>query len=168
MSDLPGCVRRAFGDNTVFEFAGDSASDRTFEHRNTAFDATVRAVPGDDRRVTFEVTVRVPMLDAVTADDVASVVEEGWFETFELRVRDVSGIFARQRDVDPEVRALHEEAVVEATIEDRDPRRGVADAAALVEFVEGTYVQGVIPGYDYEEPVAGLINRARSMAGSGE
>ena len=42
--------------------------------------------------------------------------------------------------------------------------RAVEDAAALVEYVEGTYVQGVIPGYEYGDPVAGLLDRARGAA----
>jgi hypothetical protein len=50
-------------------------------------------------------------------------------------------------------------------ITDLDERRGVDDAAAFINYVEGTYVQGIIPGYDYREPVARLLDRARQDAG---
>jgi len=36
----------------------------------------------------------------------------------------------------------------------------------VIDYVEGTYVQGVIPGYEYGEPVAGLLDRAQQNADS--
>jgi len=62
---------------------------------------------------------------------------------------------------EPTVRATPDEIVVEAAFTDIDERRGVEDAAAIVNYAEGTYVQGLIPGYDYVDPVAGLVDRAR-------
>ncbi|MFB6305150.1 MAG: DUF5813 family protein, partial [Haloferacaceae archaeon] len=32
--------------------------------------------------------------------------------------------------------------------------------------VEGTYVQGIIPGYEYTEPVASVLSEARRAAGA--
>jgi len=55
--------------------------------------------------------------------------------------------------------------VVEFAFTDINERRGVDDAAALVNYVEGTYVQGLIPGYEYVDPVAGLVDRARQAGG---
>ncbi len=47
------------------------------------------------------------------------------------------------------------------SFEDIDERRGVDDAGALINFVEGTYAQGIIPGYEYTEPATRLIENAR-------
>ena len=37
----------------------------------------------------------------------------------------------------------------------------------MIDFVEGTYVQGVIPGYEYTEPVSDLLSAARQQGGGG-
>lgn len=166
MSELPGRVRRAFGDHGSFE----QTDDGTFESVTTPFEGVVDADTAADGEIAFDVTVRVPMLDEVVDGEVAAVVEEGWFETFSLRAVDVSGVTSTERDLSPAVsEAVHDGtrvAVVEAGFTDINERRGVDDAGALIDFVEGTYVQGIIPGYDYTDPVAGLIDRARQTAGS--
>lgn len=165
MSELPGRVRRAFRDHGSFE----QRDDGTFESVTTPFEGVVAASAPDGGEIAFEVTVRVPMLDEVVDGEVAEIVEEGWFETFSLRAVDVSGVTSRERDLSPAVsETVHEGtrvAVVAADFTDIDERRGVDDAGALVDFVEGTYVQGIIPGYDYTDPVTGLIDRARQTAG---
>ncbi|MEF8975818.1 MAG: DUF5813 family protein, partial [Halapricum sp.] len=38
----------------------------------------------------------------------------------------------------------------------------------FVEYVEGTYVEGAVPGYDYEPPVADLLNQAQSGGSQGD
>lgn len=166
MSELPGRVRRAFRDHGSFE----QRDDGTFESVTTPFDGVVAARSPDGGQITFDVTVRVPMLDEVVDGEVAEVVEEGWLETFSLRAVDVSGVTSTERDLSPAVsETVHDGtrvAVVEADFTDSNERRGVDDAGALIDFVEGTYVQGIIPGYDYTDPVAGLIDRARQTAGS--
>lgn len=162
MSELPGRVRRAFRDHGSFE----AVDDDRFRSTSTAFEGEVAAEPADDGRIRFDVTVRVPMLDEVTEDEVAPVVEEGWYETFVLRVEDVGAITTADRDLSPTVSEAGEEAVVEVSLADLDERRGVDDAAAFVDFVEGTYVQGVIPGYDYTDPVASILAEARRAGGS--
>ncbi|MFW5938219.1 MAG: DUF5813 family protein, partial [Halanaeroarchaeum sp.] len=40
------------------------------------------------------------------------------------------------------------------------------DVVAVVSFVEGTLMQGIIPGYDYEERIQRLRERARENAQS--
>ncbi|GAB7009301.1 DUF5813 family protein [Halorubrum trueperi] len=144
---------------------GDEAEVWTAE--TTPFDGEVRAEPASDGRVRFAVTVRVPTLSAVTADEVADVVEEGWAETFELRVIDVGGVTRRDREFDPVVEIGTNEIVVEFELIDGNERLGVDDAGALIDFVEGTYVQGVIPGYEYTDPVAGLLSAARRQGTDG-
>ena len=161
MTETPDRVRRAFRDHGTFERAEDGG----YRAATTPLDGRVEVSPGADGRIEFVVTVRVPMLSDV-ADDVAPIVEDGWYETFELRIEDVGGITRADHDLEPAVRRSGDEAVVEASFADLNERRGVDDANAVINFVEGTYVQGIIPGYDYEEPVSNLISRARSAAGT--
>ena len=92
MTEVPDRVRRAFADQGDFDRV---APDR-FVLASTPFDATV-TVADDEGRVAFEVIVRVPMLSAVAAD-VAPVVEDGWYETFELRLEDVGGALRGDHD----------------------------------------------------------------------
>ena len=156
-------VRDAFASHDAFE-----PTDGGFEYVKTPFDATVSVERSDADGESYHVTVtvRVPTLDAVVAGEtVADVVEDGWYETFERRMADAFDV--ARSDGDPpavERDAENESIVVELAFETRDVRRAVEDAAALVEYVEGTYVQGVIPGYDYLDPVAGLLDRARQAA----
>lgn len=161
MSDVSGRVRRAFGDHDAFE----KRDDQTFESTATAFDGRV-SVAEEGAEVTFDVEVRVPMLDAVVEGDVAEVVEDGWYETFALRTEDIGGVTKADRDLTVDVRREGEEAVVETSFSDVNERRGVDDAGAVIDYVEGTYVQGVIPGYEYTDPVTSLISRASEAAGS--
>ena len=161
MSEDSDRVGRAFRDHDAFE---RGTADR-FVSTATPFEATVRARERDDGHVEFRVDVRVPMLGAV-ADDVAPVVEEGWFETFRRRVEDMGHVTRKRHDFEPTVRDAGDEAVVELSFTDIDERRGADDAAAVIDYVEGTYVQGIIPGYEYREPVTTLIDQARAAGGS--
>jgi len=159
--DLPDRVRRAFADHSSFEPDGDA----TWSAETTHFDSEVRAKPSTEGQIRFVVTVRVPTLSAVTADDVADVVEEGWAETFELRVVDVGGVTRGDHEFEPTVAIGDDEIVVTFELTDINERRGVDDAGALINFVEGTYVQGVIPGYEYTEPVTDILSAARRQGG---
>ena len=163
VDDATERARRAFRSHGSFE-----PTDDAYENVTTPFDATVSVAESDGGRGRFEVTVRVPSLDAAVVEDVAPVVEDGWFETFELRVEDVGGVTQGDSDdIETEVRRTGDEVVVEMTYEDIDARRGADDANALVNFVEGTYVQGIIPGYEYTSPVSELVSNARDAAGGG-
>ncbi|WP_129112912.1 DUF5813 family protein [Halegenticoccus tardaugens] len=162
MGELPDRVRRAFRDHDAFERVDETA----FESTNTPFEGLVEVEPAASGRVEFRVTVRVPMLGEVTKERVADVVEEGWYETFALRVEDVAGVTRKEHDFDPTVSENGRRVEVEFAFEDIDERRGVDDAAALVDYVEGTFVQGIIPGYDYGEPVATILSRAQQSGGS--
>lgn len=168
MSELPDRALRAFRAHDAFE--SDDGDDR-FVATATPFEGVVVAAPGDGGEIEFEIVVRVPMLDEVTEGDVAPVVEEGWYETFERRLDGIGGgVLAGDHDPEPSVtETVHEgtrSAEVRITLADIDPARGVDDAAALVDFVEGTFVQGVIPGYDYTEPVSDILAEARRAGGS--
>ena len=163
MSSPPAGLTRAVDGHRAFE--SDADAETTFVSTTTAFDGVVDATPTDDG-VSFSVTVTVPMLSTVTDDELASIVEDGWYETFERRVTDVGAIFRTGRELTPQATHDDREAVVTATLTDTNIERGVDDAAAFIDFVEGTYVQGVIPGYTYIDPVAGLLEQARAAGGS--
>ena len=160
---LPDRVRRAFADHGSFEPAGDGV----WTAETTPFDAEVRADPAAGGRVRCAVPVRVPTISATAADEVADVVEEGWIETFELRVVDVGGVTRGDHEFDPTVTVGDDEIAVEFELTEINERRGVDDAGSLIDVVEGTYVQGVIPGYEYTEPLDGLLSAARQQGNGG-
>jgi hypothetical protein len=158
MTETPRRVERAVRDDGSFERTADGR----FELTTTAFEAVMTATEREgDGRIAFEVRMRAPSLSAAVDGDVADVVEEGWVETFERRIADVGGAMRGDDPPEPTVRVTADEIVVEASFADVDERRGVEDAVAIVNYAEGTYVQGLIPGYDYVDPVAGLVDRAR-------
>ncbi|CQH60595.1 uncharacterized protein HHUB_3253 [Halobacterium hubeiense] len=141
------------------QFARD---DGAFVPTTNDWDATVSA---DDE--TVEITVVVPTLDAATNDEVAEVVEDGWYDTFERRVVDADSVTLAN---DVEVQSVSRaggDITVEITF---SPRTGKAadDALALVNYVEGTWFQGVIPGYDYVEKVEQMRQQAAQNAQSTE
>jgi hypothetical protein len=161
-SDAVERARRAAGTNESLEPRDDGGYTVT----TTAFSGSVE-VGAEGGTIVFSVTAGVPMLDAATEEAVASVVEEGWYETFELRVEDVDGAI-RGGDAEVSVRQVGDEVIVEVELRDLDATRAAADAVAVVEYVEGTYVEGIIPGYEYTEPVAQLIQQAADAAGGSE
>ncbi|AGN00206.1 hypothetical protein L593_01265 [Salinarchaeum sp. Harcht-Bsk1] len=155
---------RAFDANPAFERSADGYAVTT-----TPFEATVRAesIDHEGRDARFHVEVTMPSLDAAVADErVGDVVQDGWFETLALRLEDAYDVAEVDAASDPEI------ALRDSTVEARfsflawNADTGVADAKAIVDFAEGTYVQGVVPGYQYDDPVAGLIDRATQQAGS--
>ena len=144
-------AERVLDDHGAFE-----RDDDAFQVTTTPFKATVTV-----RDATFRVTVRAPSIDAaVEGDDVAPVVQEGWLETFERRMEDADQPLSAGQAVDPTVAVEDGEVVVEGTVEAGAPGIAADDARALVEYVEGTYMEGVIPGYEYVDPVASMRQRA--------
>ncbi|WP_276279420.1 DUF5813 family protein [Halorussus caseinilyticus] len=154
-------VERAFRDHPDFE----QTDDDRFETPAKPFEnvVTVSDTEGDAREYRLE--ARTPMLDAVVeGETVAEVVEDGWFETLELRLDDahtVADADAAPPEIEREGTGEDAEVVVTVAFDREDPERAAEDALAIAEYVEGTWVQGIIPGYDYREPAAGLRERAR-------
>ena len=127
MSELPDRLQRAFEGHRSFEPRGASA----FESVTTVFDGVVEVESTDDS-TRFAITVTAPLLGAVTVEEMAPIVEDGWYETFERRVTDVGQIFRTSREVTPTVARDGDQLVVEAAFTDRNPRprgrrRGRAD-----------------------------------------
>ncbi|GAB3695021.1 DUF5813 family protein [Halorubrum pallidum] len=161
-ADAEPPASRAFDAHDAFEPAEDA-----WRVVTTAFDAAVSAEPATDEQLRLWVTVTVPTLSAVTVDSVADVVEDGWAETFERRVVDVGGVTRGDGEFDPRVAVGDDGITVTFELRDGNAARAVDDAKALVDFVEGTYVQGVIPGYEYTDPVSDLLSAARRQGNDG-
>lgn len=145
-------------------FDGSDAFERhdedEYEGTTTAFDSTVRLSEADGA-VAVRVTVRVPTLDAVVAgEEVAPVVEDGWFETLERRLADAHTVTLADEASPATVEREGDTVRVELDFRTADPETAPADAQAVAEFVEGTWLQGVIPGYEYVGAAKELLDRA--------
>ncbi|WP_266078601.1 DUF5813 family protein [Haladaptatus caseinilyticus] len=144
-------VERAFDLHDGFERDGPG----TYVVTTTPFEGIARL-----REETVEVTVRTPTLSAVVeGESVAEVVETGWFETLELRLEDTHTVASTDDITPPEIEREGDEVVISLEFSG-SPDTSADDAMAIVDFVEGTWVQGIIPGYEYGDPAAGLLSQA--------
>ncbi len=162
MADRLDAAERALANQAGFERA-----DGSFQASSTPFDATI-TLESTESAVRYELEMELPTLDAVVADEtVADVVLEGWLDTLERRLQDLDGAL-RAEAAAPQVVLddATDTVTVLAAFESARPSHGAEDAAALVGFVEGTYMEGLIPGYTYREPVAGLLEQARERSGA--
>lgn len=163
--DAPDGFVRAFDAHDAFERDGEG-----FEVTTTVFGGRVTAEETDDWALRYTLTVRAPMLStAVAGETVGPAVEDGWFETLGLRLEDAPGVL--RRDLSLSDLDVHEEAGEAVAVFEFE--WGNADhvpdmAKAIAEYVEGTYVEGIVPGYDYREPVSDLVSSARQSGGEGE
>jgi hypothetical protein len=164
---MPDRARRAFEGHDAFEPAG--ADEAAYALTTTAFDARATAAPTDEWALRYTLTVRAPTLEAAAEEAVGPHLREGWFETYELRLADAPG--AVRDDVtldDLTVRTEGGEAVAEFVFTFGNADRAPAVAKAMAEYVEGTYVEGIVPGFTYRQPVSDLLSRARDAAGGDE
>ncbi|RKD88116.1 DUF5813 family protein [Halopiger aswanensis] len=161
MTDLPDPVARELESHDAFEQDADAAD--AYRLTTTVFDATVTADSAEGKRDgEFTVTVTLPTLDAAVADEsVADVVEDGWFETLERRLQDVFGVAHTSTHDEPVVERESDDVIITLEYLAWDAGEGVEDAKALIEFVEGTFAQGIIPGYEYRGPAATLLENAQ-------
>lgn len=118
------------------------------------FDGTVHIEDGATR-----LKLELPTLDAVVeGETVAEVVQTGWAETFEARAVDVTNLSSVPQ-TEPAIHAGADRIEVTMTVEGDesiDPD-GLIHAA---NFVESVWVEGIIPGYDYEKRVQAIRERA--------
>ncbi|MEF8853840.1 MAG: DUF5813 family protein [Haloarculaceae archaeon] len=160
--ETPTAVREAAANRDAFE-----ATTGGYEVTTTRFDARVTARPGSAEWATgFTVTVEVPTLPAAVDGEVGDAVAEGWLETFERRLAEAPKSTRTSVDPDLSVTAGADTVTVTYEFEFGSERRGLDVAKAFVEYVEGTYVEGVVPGYDYRPPVSDLLSGASQ--GDGE
>lgn len=155
-------VAAAFEAHEAYKRTGE-----TFQLTTTAFGGQVRFQETDGYAIAYELTVRAPMLSSATDDEVGAAVEDGWFDTYALRLEDAAGSVRDSVDVEYEVHEEAGDAVATFRFEWGNPDRAAAIAKALAEYTEGTYVEGIVPGYDYQEPVSSLVSSASHGEGQG-
>ncbi|WP_222919858.1 DUF5813 family protein [Natrinema sp. SYSU A 869] len=158
MTDLPDPVASELESHDAFDRTDDGYGLTT-----TVFETTITADDADGKRDgRFHVTVTLPTLDAAVADEVvATPVEDGWFETLERRLQDVFTVAHTSTHDEPVIERDADEVRVRLEYTAWDAGEGADDAKALVEFVEGTFAQGIIPGYEYQGEAATLLENAQ-------
>jgi len=160
---VPESARNAFENHESIKVADDG-----FEIETTVFDGYVTASEGPDWKHTYTVTVYVPTLQGATADEVGQAVLDGWQETLERRLEDVSKSTRASVELyDFDVERLDEELQITYTFEWGNEDRAAEIAKTFVEYTEGTYVEGIVPGYEYEPPVSDLLANASTEGKSG-
>jgi hypothetical protein len=159
MTDLPAAVEHELDAHEAFV-----EHEAGYDLTTTVFETTVTAAEAEGKRDgRFRVTVTLPSLDAAVAGEaVAPAVEDGWFETLERRLEDTFTVAHTSTHEDPAVDRDAEAVRVTLEYVAWDAAEGVDDAKTLVEYVEGTYAQGLIPGYEYRGPAATLLENAQS------
>jgi len=145
-------AERAFSRHEAYSEDGDG-----YRLETTAFDGRV----SQDDDSSYRLVVRAPTLDAAVEEEVGPALQEGWFETFELRLEDAPGAVHGSVELEElTVTSVDSEVVVEMRFE-LYPGRAPDVAKALAEYVEGTYMEGIVPGYSYRPPVSEMLSRAR-------
>jgi len=163
MTDVPDDVADVFDARDVFVPSGSG-----YVVETTSFEGHVTASEGEKWRTDYEVTVRAPTLQAATADEVGPAVHEGWLETLERRLEDAPKATRVAVDIDEyTVEEDAEEVVVTYRFSLGGEREAADVAKTFVEYVEGTYVEGIVPGYDYVGVVADLMNAASTGGSEG-
>lgn len=159
MSDeLPPDASRALDGHDAIE-----AVDGEYCVTTTVFEGVVAASADANGETHWTVTVTVPSLSAATSDHVGDAVAQGWFETLERRLADAPAATRAALELDDlSVERAGLDVVVTFEFSWADAERAVRIAKTLVEYVEGTYVEGVVPGYSYEPPVSDLISNAET------
>jgi hypothetical protein len=172
---IPDAVAGAFARHEAFtatgEGDGSAGTEGSFALESTAFDvrATASAV-ASERAGRFRLVVTVPTLSACVTDPsaVADVVEDGWFETLERRLGDAYDVAKTSVEGEPTLDRGAESVRVAFAFEPWQADTGVSDAKALAEYVEGTFLQGLIPGYEYVGVAAELQAAATQTTSDGD
>ena len=162
---LPSDVRRAFESHDAYTIDDEEATVST-----TVFDGAVSVAQADvDWARRYVVRVTVPTLDAAVAGDVGSAVESGWLDTLERRLEDAPKATRASVDLEAfDVETSGADIVVTYAFTSGTPAQAADIAKTFVEYVEGTYVEGIVPGYDYQPPVSKLLQQAQSGGSDGE
>lgn len=154
--EFPDRAARAFDAHDAFARNGAE-----FDLTTTPFVAAVTTKETDDPALRYRAQVRAPTLSAAIEGPVGDIVEEGWFETFELRLEDAPMAVRDDLAVDLDVGIEGGEVVIRFEFEHGNADRGARATKTLCEYVEGTYVEGIVPGYEYRPPVSDLLSNAR-------
>lgn len=181
--DLPDDAAAAFESHDAYTAldGGDAANGEraagafdapAYTVDTTGFDAVVTASAREGYADRYEVAVFVPSLDATTVDHVSPAVQSGWFETMERRLADAPKSTRAAVELE-RFRLADADEVGDVlrvsygfTFGDADRAAGIAKT--FVEYVEGTYVESTIPGYEYTGVVGDLLASATGTGGAGE
>jgi hypothetical protein len=140
-----------------------SSEDGEYVLETTKFDSCVTATETKtDTSTQYTLTVRAPTLDSAVEEEVGPSLLDGWFETFERRLEDAP--MAVRDTVELDDHSVHSEdggAIVTLSFHLGNDDRAPDVAKAMAEYVEGTYVEGIVPGYTYRPPVSEMLDRAR-------
>jgi len=159
-NNLPAEVAAAFDNHDSLTTRDGSGVVTT-----TAFDGTVTADTGE-ATTAYTVTVVVPTIESATSGEVGDAVAADWVRTLRRRLEDAPTATRAAVDLDSfEVETRDDTVHVEYGFSYTSPARAARIATAFVEFVEGTYVEGIVPGYEYESPVADLLSQASGEKG---
>jgi hypothetical protein len=160
---VPESAARALDAHDAFERDDDG-----YRLTTTEFDGRLAVEETDGWAHRYTLTVRAPMLSTAVEGTVGPDLEDGWFDTFGLRLEDAPGSVRDDVDLsDLDVSRDDGTAVVTFAFEWGNADRAPEIAKALGEYVEGTYMEGVIPGFDYGEPVASMLSAASQGEGGG-
>ncbi|WP_435197009.1 DUF5813 family protein [Natronomonas sp. EA1] len=158
---MPDRAERAFEAHDAFEREGE-----WFQLTTVTFDVRVQASETDDWALSYDLEVRAPMLSDAVEGEVGDALESGWFDTYALRLEDAPGAVRESVELAAlDVRAEAGEAVAVFTFEWGNADRAPAIAKALAEYAEGTYMEGVVPGFDYVEPISSMLAAAEQNSG---
>ena len=165
MTELPERAERAFERHDAF----DPVDGRWYAISTVRFDARVTAEETDEWPLEYLLEVRAPMLSTAVEDSVGPAVENGWFDTYSLRLEDAP--MAVREDVELTDDRVFEEAgdaVAVFQFEHGNADHAPRIAKAMAEFAEGTYMEGIVPGYEYGPPVSEMLSRARHSGGESD
>ena len=157
---LPAGAARALERHDAFEPETEG-----YRLTTTRFGGHVTAVDLGDR-TGYTLSVRAPTLSAATPDEVGEAVESGWLDTMGRRLEDAPK--ATRADVDLstfDVEVDGDGIVVTFGFPFGNADRAVEVAKTFAEYVEGTYVESVVPGYEYEGAVGDLLRGASQGEG---
>jgi len=156
-------ARERLGSHEAFERETDG-----FTVTTVPFGNRVTVTDGEGRSPDYAVRVTVPTLQAATADEVGDAVAAGWLETLDRRLGDAPKATRARIDLTAyDVEQAGDSVTVTYRFASAVPGRAAEVAKTFVEYVEGTYVEGIVPGYEYEPPVSDLLANASRTGSSG-
>jgi len=162
-AEIPETAASAFERHDAYDDTGAE-----FALTTTVFESTVRIDSREDRPPTYTVTAFVPTLDAATAEDVGTALCENWEETLTRRLEAAPKATRAAVELDEfAVDRVGDELRIKYGFAWDDPGHAAEIAKTFAEYVEGTYVEGIVPGYDYQPPVSSLLASASQSGESG-
>lgn len=157
-----GAVCRAFERHETYT---EADGDKEFVVETTVFDSHV-GVAGDSDEAVYTLTIHTPTLQSAVEEDVGPNLLDGWFETLERRVEDAPTAIRGDIELTAAVQSDDGQAIITLQFPFDRPERAPSVVKAMTEYVEGTYVEGVVPGFTYRPPVSKLLNSATHSEGT--